>query len=349
MKILAKLTVVLAVLISTLFAYKATPNVKAAGGPPADVQFSSDPSSAPANGTSTITLTMYFYWHKCNDNNYGSSTQECDTGHGGDSGVKILAPSENATLTTSAPITMSTSSVTSSSTGYATVTVTSATPGTHTISSKISGLYNERSTTVKFTDPNPPSPTPTTTKKTVAKPPAPVKPAAPEAPLLLVNDENKPNNQQFEVPADKPLVLKGKTLPNAKITITVYSEPKQYSGLSDANGDYQIEIKDLPEGDHHADMIVTDSATGLKSDPITVATFRVMAVSVDKPATEQVPAVAPSNSSKIWIIIAAVATMILGAAGVLLFRRYRSRHVLATNNSDAMDEAEPKVEKPEAE
>lgn len=230
-------------------------------------------------------------------------------------------------------------------TGMMSVTLTSTSTGTKTIqlwaATKGPEDYNTGlALNVTFTAP-PSSSTPTssgntgsstTQKKTTQTPTtsasAPEAASAPpEMSLVKISDnevDSTTKTANSTVEEGKPIVLSGKTTPNSKVTLYIYSDPIVVETTSDKDGFWSYEIASLPPGDHRVEAAVTDSA-GKTSGKAEIAKFVVAeAQSVEKTDKVLTP---KSNNNMLYLLIAIGVVLLAVIGGVVFYVRKKKRPV----------------------
>lgn len=330
---LSKLLPAFVLIVSILGAY--APSAHAAGGVNwPNVRLTASAASATANGSSAITVTATFYLYECNDGSSSGTTAECDQYGEGVKGEKSYAkgcPDDTFTvnLNVAGDATLSKSTVCSGTTASDTFTVKSSVAGTKTITPIVGWSYssatkNGTPVTVSFVAPvAAPAPKPKAPVAAPAPAPAPVveKPAVPTVATIIAGDETVKSDQPISITTAEPLVLNGKTVPNGKVAVYVFSEPKLFETTADAEGNWSVKVEGLPEGNHHAEVEVTNPANNQKSDRTKFLEFSVVAA-VTK-ATPNVVATTKAGSSKkgIWVGAGIVAVLLVGVAFWIWRRR----------------------------
>jgi len=159
---------------------------------------------------------------------------------------------------------------------------------------------------------------------------------------LTVNGEkfDPAKTGKMEFSNDQPIIFSGKTISNGIVTLYVYSEPKKYTATADKKGVWNIEVTGLPEGDHHAEIEVTDPKTKKTSKRTKLLEF-----SVKNAAVTAVPqTVSPAQKSLGSIIALAIGGLVLIsalAAGLLyrfkpeLFSRIKDKFKKTAKNPPA--------------
>lgn len=316
-------------------------------------KLSADSTSTVADGSSTITVTARFYLYECNDE-YDGHRPHADTVSGCDAygGVRGEVPYElpcpyHETVTTTVGvsgdgITLSKSNICGGSEGVDTFTVKSSTAGSKTLTPTTTWSYSPTkiegtAITLNFTAPPAATPTPAPTKKktTTATQPAPTKPQAPTVTNLTADSETKDlTAADLSFEEEKPIVLSGKTVANGKVTLYVFSEPKQYTAAADKDGNWSVSVEDLPVGKHHAEIEVTDPATNLTSDRAKLMEFSVVAAQKPVPTVAQVtPVKEKSSKAGLWVGLGVVVALLAASGGFISWKRKRAGKA-GTGSSD---------------
>ena len=171
-----------------------------------------------------------------------------------------------------------------------------------------------------------PAPTPSTA--------TPTKPATPSLDDVAVEGVTQNTSEKISVSNDKPLILSGKTIPYGKVALFIFSEPKRYDITADTEGKWSYSVSGLPEGDHHAEIEVTDPATNLTSDRVKLLEFTVLASTANSAPTDTAQN-QKKTSGNLPLIIAGVLFILVGAstAGFLWWKHKRKAKTLETFNS----------------
>jgi|GEM_PF-1216741 len=322
------------------------PEKSSAGGPSAfNISLTPSISSALANATDEITVSVYAYEYKCSAsgpiNYYYTNPDDCAAnGHGTATEVAAYpGTTANTKITASDGAILSSTTVSPDASGHASFTVRSASAGTKSISAAYSWDTVPASTIqVTFTSPAPAaaSVTPATpTKiapKTTPTTPAPAQPpAAPVLAEVKVGDAvTTATNPQID--SSKPLVLSGKTVPNGTITLTIHSTPRTVTAVADANGDWNYTVTGLEPGDHYVEAAVTDPVTKLTSSPVKILSFTLTKAKQPKAtAGAKTVATAQPKKSHTTLILAGAAgiVVILAAAGWIIWKRRQHKGQVA--------------------
>lgn len=168
-----------------------------------------------------------------------------------------------------------------------------------------------------------PAPTPSTA--------APTKPAAPGLDDVAVEGVTQNTSEKISVSNNKPLLLSGKTIPNGKVALFIFSEPKRYDITADAEGKWSYSVSGLPEGNHHAEIEVTDPATNLTSDRVKLLDFTILA-STTNPEPNNTIQNQKKSSNILPLIIAGVVIALAGAGAVGFFWWKRKQKAAQTFN-----------------
>lgn len=195
-----------------------------------------------------------------------------------------------------------------------TATLTSADP-------EFNGASGQLTYTITDDDPAPAS---TTTPKTTTSQPntttaaetaATAQPEKPTLDSLKVGESVVSATDKFQLKTSETIIFKGKTIPNGIVTLTVYSEPKSFTGTADQDGNYEIPVSGLPEGDHHAEVTVKDPVSGLSSEAAKIAEFSVLASTASGQSAESVRAKAGLS---LPVILGIIGLLGLGTAAVVI-------------------------------
>lgn len=243
-------------------------------------------------------------------------------------------------------------------TGVSKVTLKSSVPGQKTITVTYAS-YNPSTklviaVDVIFTAPATPSPTPTPTSTPQAS--APPENPSQDVPAVPVPESLKVGNTQFaadkitqnKIKQGEKLVFSGKTIPNAKVTLYIYSDPITKETTSDKDGNWSVTLdQTLSVGEHRIEAIVTDPITGKSSEKKEIAKFTVI-----KTATSPSPTISTSpiptgsqiliNALKTPYGIGAIITLVglVGVGGFILVRNLKKKPVVKKEeeNSEKEDE-----------
>lgn len=328
-KFLLKLLILL--LVGWLFV---TPySVSAGGGTNQDpVEASASATSVVANGSSTISVTVYTYRYLCPDG-YNYNTPNCpdlsvSTTKVGLSGktLGIFTSATDITYTGTQTWGNGVNYVTTGSDGKAVFSVASSGAGSKEL--KVALGYNgeissNQSATLNLTFTTPPvaTTTPTPKKTTTNSAPAPAEPTAPETPkvaTLEVSGQVITSTETIELAATESLILKGTTVPNGIVKLYIFSTPREVTVTADASGNWSYEVKDLEAGSHHVEAEVTDPTTNKTSTRATLASFTVAE------PENTVVAAAPSRNLAPWFVAGGVLLAAVAAVGIWWWYKHRS-------------------------
>ncbi len=320
-------------------------SVNAAGGYEASYISSVNKSSASIHGGDSIQLTVRSQAYDCGGQHseYRTDPSRCSIATGSSPlvGLSLEVAVEMAGGTVSPSGTVMTDS-----SGYARFTLTSTTPGQKTVVIKGrpgAGYLTQVGTkTVTFTDSQPagagasassnagtsagqPSASRTRQSQSAATQSSETAPAAPSVQEVKIGDASlAPDASDNALPTmqqGKSFKLSGKTTPNTEITVYVFSEPKMFKTKSDANGNWSVEVKGLPEGTHHAEFEATDPATGKPLPRVQLGYFKVQPSKVvEKTASSVAKTPATSNTSTV-VAGAFVVAIIAAGAGYVVYRK----------------------------
>lgn len=281
-------------------------------------------TSAPADGTSTITLKVWV------TNDLSDYTAE---ERGVPMGAQISGGATISPERVGGPGASGTGTFTIRSTvpGEKVVTIISA----PTVGPEVPVLTVK----VTFTDPNatPATPSVSAAPRTGSTPapaasrtasaapartsaPSANEPVAPPVSEVLFNNKKLDPTKVDKLPEfkqAKAFELKGKTMPNAEITVYVFSKPKMFKTKSDADGNWSVSINGLPTGTHHAELEVTDPATGTVLPRAQLGKFKVLAAST-APAKIKTDKVENTKNSSVSVMIGCIALLLLGGLAVRL-------------------------------
>lgn len=224
-------------------------------------------------------------------------------------------------------------------TGIAYFTVKSTVAGGKTVVAKSSGANwpgwsGHDTLTLTFTAPSSTSSsaaTTTTAKTTTAAAPTaaqPTKPAVPSVVDATIGDQKTEiktgESPSFIFNEEKGVTFSGKTIPNGKVTLYFQSEPFSDTTTADANGIWTYILKrDLGEGEHSLETTVTDPTNNLTSDKSPAAKFALnYEKKSDTAPTETVAAT--KNKNLLWYYVGG-ALILLAAAGAGVFFYLRKK------------------------
>lgn len=316
---------------------------------------SASATSAVADGTSTITITATFYVYTCNNDYVMDDVSDCDS-YGGVKNERLFTGFESScpysnTITVDISVSgealLSKTSVCGGATATDTFTIASSVAGTKTLTATTRWSYGGSAkigsgVSVNFAAPAA-APTPTKKQTTPSTPtpapvPTPTPPAIPTLSTLTADGTQVKTDHAVSLEQGKPLVLSGKTIANGKITLYVFSDPKQFTTTADKDGNWSIMVKDLPTGNHHAEVEVTDPATNQTSARAKLLEFSVVATKASTKNVRPRPAQAP-NTTGVWIGLGAGALAVLagGAAGFIIYKRRHGKKSSTLNDNIVVD------------
>jgi hypothetical protein len=320
----------LASLISVCSCFWLLPGLAVAGGPDsANVKLTASPSSAVADNSSSITISLNITHpgYRCPDGYISYNDVDCANSHGGSVPLTDIGQSCSTPLVVSGSgNTLSSNTIHTDSNGNGSATLKSSVAETKTITlvydgSLPCGFIVQGSVTATFTAP---APAPAPTKKTVATPApaapvAPAPPAQPTADTVTVAGTKVDTTQPISLEQNKPLVLSGKTVPNGVVTLTIHSTPKTATATADKDGNWSYTVQGLEAGDHYVEAAVMDPATKQTSPTAKLISFTV------KPVTAVVSAPkASKKSSSTLPLIAGILFVGLLAAGAFWVYKQRT-------------------------
>ncbi|HEX8763225.1 MAG TPA: Ig-like domain-containing protein [Candidatus Saccharimonadales bacterium] len=338
----------------------------AGGGPdwPA-VSLTANKTTATTNDTITVTARFFLYVCKLTYQSGEPITQSrpegCDQYFGGTSGQTIDYPHSCpfpdgivATLvTTGDAVTLSKGTICGN--GSDTFTIKSSAAGAKTVTVALSSTVytgsNRSGPTlgVNFTAPVAAKPKVVTPAPAPAPAPVVEKPAAPTVATIMVDDNEIKTGEEVSLTTSQPLVLSGKTVANGKVALWVFSEPKLYETTADAQGNWSVSVKDLPEGSHHAEVEVTNPANGQKSDRTKLLDFKVVADKKPMPLTT-IATTKPKSKTGLWVGLIAGLLAVVAAGGALIWwkrkKKTGSTSAAFTPNGSAYSEPSDSSNKP---
>ncbi len=314
--------------------------VNAAAGPPSAIRFTPSPASAPADGSSKITIDTFSFFYKCNSGSYVLKESECTTEYdsSGYSGQEVTKTTESTNLSGDAGLVLSAATITTDSSGHASFSVTSSKAGTFNLYAKTLSGYVQGQRSITFTNPNPPAPKPAPAK------PQPVTPQKPDKPIVKLVDQEgndltpESEGEKIIFTQEEPVVLSGTTVPNGLIKLYIFSEPQEATVTADAEGNWGYTINNLEPGDHRVEAEVTDPSTNTTSDRQQVLAFQV--AKAEQPA-EEILSAAPADDkpSPMIPILVILAVAVLGAGGFALWRKRQARAKNSSiNNQPSVDD-----------
>lgn len=333
-----KRTISIGALAALLFA-AITPvaSVQAAGGvlwP--SIRLAANKSSAIANGSDTITITATVFAYECNNvNSYDGkhyvydSVDGCNKYAGGVKG-EISYPGtvpDDITVTLNVEgegVALSKNTIRANGD---TIAVKSSAAGSKNIKATASWPYNSgtrtsNTLTFNFTTPPPPAPKPKAAAPKPAPEPVVEKPAAPTVATIVVDDKEIKAGEEVSLTVSQPLLLAGKTVPNGKVAVWVFSEPKLFETTADKDGNWSVTVAGLPEGSHHAEVEVTNPANNQKSERAKLLDFKVVADKKPEPAIAATTTTRPQSKTGLWVgIILGVLVLAAGVTAFLWWKR----------------------------
>lgn len=143
----------------------------------------------------------------------------------------------------------------------------------------------------------------------------------PQNGTVVMSDQEGAPQEDTTFESGEPVVLKGKTVPNGKITLYIFSEPRTAQVEANGEGDWTYTIEGLEPGDHRVEMEVTNPTTNKTSDRQQIATFAV-APSSDSQDQQQATTQSQSTSKPgagIWIAL--IAGLVVLSVLVFIFRK----------------------------
>ncbi len=334
-------------------------SVNAAGGYEASFVSNINKSSASIQGDS-IQLTVRSQAYDCDGsrNEFRTDPSRCSAPVGapqlvGVGGVGVAVEFPGGSVSPSG-------TVTTDGSGYAKFTLTSSTPGQKAATIKgypgPGPLVAVGSQTVTFVDAQPkasstPAPSNTSTGRsavgrsqnqqtTAQNENAPTAPAVQE--VKIGGLQLKPDASENELPTiqqNKSLKLSGKTTPNTDVIVYVFSEPKMFKTKSDANGNWSVDVKDLPAGTHHAEFEAIDPASGQPLPRVQLGYFKVQsASSTAKNVTSTSASTVPkSNTSKIVLAGGVLLVVISGAGYIFYIKKIKNKRTAKPGIYDNQD------------
>lgn len=153
-------------------------------------------------------------------------------------------------------------------------------------------------------------------------------PAPVQAPVSV--EQVKLNSSLYSATAKKMefhegsgITFSGKTVPNAIVTLYVYSEPKKYVVTADKEGNWSYTVTGLEPGEHRAEVEATDPVTKKTSERKEIAKFIVKSAVVNSPYESK--DVAKQSDRSVLLSAITLITLLTIAVGLALFKRYRNR------------------------
>lgn len=306
-------TLLLTLILSVLLLAITPHSLNATGGSSALLRLSTSKSSAVANGSDAITLSIYLFWYECSgfitpalpatpyhptytDSYDASSYCSTNTGNPAYSEVAYfennLIPVWDALTISGSDVNFSPSTFVNTAGTVNTVTsnITSSKAGSKTIT--IGGYSNwsgHDTVTVNFTAvPTNTGNTSTTGSSTASgsanSQPAPsasvsTPPTIPVLKEVTVGDNkilaNKIEGNQFSL-SDKK-IFAGITIPNGIVHLYFHSDPFEGQATANKDGYWSYELKqDIGTGDHTLQIAVTDPTTKLTSGKSQLTKFSLI-------------------------------------------------------------------------
>lgn len=267
-----------------------------AGGGDWNTAMAPSGSSVAADGSSAITFSVHAYYYTCSlhdSNGYlvtSTDPNYCSANGYGTASETGMNISGSPIQVTGSGNTLSSSTLTTDSSGHGSFTLKSTVAESKTVSVLTQGGGLLASSTVSFTSPassttttstssTKPKTTTTTTPSPATTSATPTSPAATANPTLatvkvgsaMTTDTSPTLNQ------NQPLVLSGKTVPNGIVTLTIHSTPKTVTTTADKDGNWSYTVTGLEPGNHTIQASVKDPATGQSSTPAQLLAFTVKA------------------------------------------------------------------------
>lgn len=340
---------IILVCLTVTFSLTSIPKHTKAGGPGNTlIDVSLNKTSATADGSDAIDVTVYNYLIVCDSNpNSGEGftydgTTYCQQNWGGPAyhkeaeGAWHIGISVNGSGNTILPAT----TITSDINGLTTFKVRSTFAETKTITilnMETSGVNDWGSNgikTITFTAPPAVTPAPsqpssgTSSQKTSGSSSgnttATNTPTAPGVPAVPVLENLRVGNTQFA--ADKiqenkfkegdKKVFSGTTIPNGIVHLYFHSSPFEATTTADKDGKWTYELtKDLGAGEHTMQLAVTDPATNKTSDKSNPIKFTVISeAKAASPITET--AHKQSSSNILWYVLSGIIAVVMILAGL---------------------------------
>lgn len=149
------------------------------------------------------------------------------------------------------------------------------------------------------------------------------KPVAPTLDGITIGDTTYKPTDTITIPDNKPLVLSGKTIPNGKVTLYIFSEPKKFEIQADGEGKWNYSVSGLPAGDHHAEIEVTDPKTNKTSERTRLVAFTVTSTDGPQQATNE--EASPGDTTRkptlwTWVAIGLIATATISGVGLVIWK-----------------------------
>ncbi len=323
--------IVLSLIAVSVFALVSTRHTNAGAGYNRIYKPTLSATSAPADGVSTIVLKVWV------TNDWSDYTTE-------ELGVPM-----GAQITGGATISPDRVGGPGSS-GTGTFTIRSSVPGekTITIISDPNGGPEVPVLSVKvtFTDPRavhaPAAPSTSSNKQSAAPPKRATPSNSPSATTAtnVATQQTPPavsdvsfNNQKHdpstpdklpEFTKTESFELKGKTTPNVDVTVYVFSEPKMFKTRSDSSGNWSVSVSGLPSGKHHAELEVTDPASGVVSPRVHLGEFNVLPDAVAE-AVARTAGASESKGAPLMLVVGSISVLLLAVISIVTLFILRKR------------------------
>lgn len=301
----------LLLLVLSLFVMAFLPVQFVGAAASASVELSKSKSSVVADGSSSVTITVFSYIEGCD--NYDWNSQQCV-------GNIVRDPAKNRdynVIVSGSNNTISSPTVTTGDDGKASFTLKSTTAETKTIYVTPGSAPTSKDTpiTVEFTKPAA-KPAP---KPAPAPAPAPTPPPSLAASIIKADDQAVTDTQNISIQSDEVFTIGGTTVANGVVKLLIFSDPKEATVTADAQGNWTYDISGLEPGSHHVEAEVTDPVTKLTSQRATLASF-----TVTEPPTPVIATTPAKKQNFLPYIIAGAALIVAGgAAGAWWYIRKR--------------------------
>lgn len=145
------------------------------------------------------------------------------------------------------------------------------------------------------------------------------KPTVPTLENITVDGVTHKSTDKITVASSDPLVLSGKTMPNGKVILYIFSEPKKYEVQADAEGKWSYTVTGLPAGDHHAEIEVTDPATNKTSERARLVAFTVTDTA-PKAANNIISGTVTKSNPWGWVAIGFIVLATVGGIGLVVWK-----------------------------
>jgi hypothetical protein len=287
-------------------------------------------SSAIADGSSAVTISIYVYVinYHCQDGTVVYNVSDCVSyGGGGTPFNDKVAPETPSISVSGSGNTVSPTSVTTDASGNASFTLKSTVAETKTVTVTSTNVLLPFSgtTSIAFT-----APVVTQKPKTTVSPAAPttttpVPPANPTVSSITIagQNENLPasgaDTASVTFSQNQPLVLSGTTVPNGVVTLTIHSTPMTVTTTADGSGKWSYTVTGLAAGSHYVEASVMDPATKLSSPTAKLLSFTV------KPVVAAATVTAPKkSSSKLPMVLGVIILLALAGGGYWWWKKKNS-------------------------